>query len=271
MKKLLLLVMLCSHVFILMAQNRVITGKIAAADGKAVSFATVTIKGTSTAVSADENGFFSIQAPPNAVLVVSAAGFQSTELNIGTQQSVNVSLTNSGTLAEVVVTTALGIRRSDKALGYSITKVDPNSLVQKSEPDLLKSLQGQVAGVDIRTSQGTPGAATRIQIRGNSSFFSDNQPLIIVDGVPFSNDQVTTSSQTSGGGAYGSGIADLDPNDIASMNVLKGSSAAALYGSRASNGVIIVTTKSGSVSRSRKGMEVNLKSSVSFETIANLP
>jgi TonB-linked SusC/RagA family outer membrane protein len=270
MKKFLLLTVFFLPALIMIAQNRTIEGKIINPDGKPVSFATVTIKGTTTAVSADENGNFSIQAPVNAVLIFSAASFQSTEINIGTQTSINVSLLVQGALNEVVVI-ALGIRRADKALGYSVTKVDPNILVQKSEPDVLKSLQGQVAGVDIRTSQGTPGAATRIQVRGNSSFFSDNQPLIVVDGVPYSNDQVTTSSQTSGGGAYGAGISDLDPNDIASMNILKGSSAAALYGSRASNGVIMITTKSGSVSRARKGFEINLKSGVSFETIANFP
>ncbi|MES1223399.1 MAG: TonB-dependent receptor plug domain-containing protein, partial [Bacteroidota bacterium] len=270
MKKFLLLVVFFLPALIIVAQNRTITGKVTNSEGKPVSFATVIVKGTKTAVSADDNGNFSIQAPANAVLVFSAASFQNTEVNIGGRQAVNVTLSSQGALTEVIVT-ALGIRRSDKALGYSITKVDPNTLLQKSEPDVLKSLQGQVAGVDIRTSQGTPGAATRIQVRGNSSFFSDNQPLIVVDGVPYSNDQVTTSSQTSGGGAYGAGISDLDPNDIASMNILKGSSAAALYGSRASNGVIMITTKSGSVSRARKGFEVNFKSSVSFETIGNLP
>jgi TonB-linked SusC/RagA family outer membrane protein len=155
-------------------------------------------------------------------------------------------------------------------LGYSVSKVNPENLLQKSEPDVLKSLQGKVAGVDIRSSQGTPGAATRIQIRGNNSFFGNSEPLIIVDGIPYSNDQLTTTSQVSNGGAYSSGIANLDPNDIASINVLKGSSAAALYGSRASNGVIVITTKSGSGRRTR-GTEINFKSSFSQETIANLP
>jgi TonB-linked SusC/RagA family outer membrane protein len=136
---------------------------------------------------------------------------------------------------------------------------------------MLKSLQGKAAGVDIRTSQGTPGAATRIQIRGNSSFFGDNQPLVVVDGIPYSNDQVSTSNQTTGGTAYSNGLSSLDPNDIASMNILKGSSAAALYGSRASNGVLVITTKSGSATRSRKGTEVTVSSSISWEKIANLP
>src|SRR5688500_20364640 len=126
---------------------------------------------------------------------------------------VNLTLTGQGAMAEVVVT-ALGIRRTDRGLGYSVAKVNPESLLQKSEPDVLKTMQGKVAGVDIRQSQGTPGAATRIQIRGNNSFFGNSQPLIIVDGVPYSNDQVTTSSQTSDGSTYSTGISHLDPTDI---------------------------------------------------------
>ncbi len=254
----------------LFAQARTVTGRITNSEGKAVPFASVTVKGSASGVAANENGVFTIQAAPNATLVISASGYETKEVNIGTQSDVAVTLAGREALSEVVVTTALGIRRNDRALGYSVAKVDPGTLVQKSEPDLLKSLQGKVAGVDIRTSQGTPGAATRIQLRGNTSFFGNSQPLIIVDGIPYSNEQVTTTNQTSGGGAYTSGISSLDPNDIASINVLKGSSAAALYGSRASNGVIIITTKSGSGRRIR-GTEVTLKSSVSAETIANFP
>jgi TonB-linked SusC/RagA family outer membrane protein len=270
MKKILLLVLFFLPALIMLAQTRTITGKVTNREGKPVPFATVTVKGTSNAVSADVNGNFSIQAASNNVLVFSAASFQTIEVNVGTQATVNASISPAGDLTEVIVT-ALGIKRQDKALGYSVTKIDPTSLLQKSEPDMLKSLQGKAAGVDIRTSQGTPGAATRIQIRGNSSFFGDNQPLIIVDGVPFSNDQVSTSNQTTGGTAYSNGIASLDPNDIATMNILKGSSAAALYGSRASNGVLVITTKSGSAAKSKKGSEVSYSSSVSLERIANLP
>jgi len=270
MKKLLLLVLLVLPALIIIAQNKTITGKVTDTEGKPVSFATVNVKGTAVSVSADVNGNFTIQAGPNAVLVFSAASFQTTELNIGNKTAVNALLASQNTLSEVVVT-ALGIKRADKALGYSVAKVDPTTLIQKSEPDILKSLQGKIAGVDIRSSQGTPGAATRIQIRGNSSFFGDNQPLIVVDGVPYSNDQVSTSNQVIGGSAYSTGLSDLDPNDIASINILKGSSAAALYGSRASNGVVIITTKSGSAGRSKKGTEVTYSSSFSIEKIANLP
>ena len=256
----------CAYTF---AQTQTVTGKITNAEGRPVSFATVTVKGLTGGKAADENGNFSIQAAPNSTLVISASGYQTTEVNVGVQTNIAVRMTSQGALSEVVVT-ALGIRRTDKALGYSVAKVDPNILVQKSEPDVLKSLEGKVAGVDIRSSQGTPGAATRIQIRGNTSFFGETQPLIIVDGIPYSNEQVTTTSQVSNGGGYSSGIANLDPNDIASINVLKGSSAAALYGSRASNGVILITTKSGSARRTR-GTQLTFKSSVSTETIANYP
>ncbi|MEO6550554.1 MAG: SusC/RagA family TonB-linked outer membrane protein [Ferruginibacter sp.] len=253
------------------AQTRVVTGTITDQNGLAIEGASIKVKGSKLGTIADLNGGFKISVPAGSTLIISGVGITAQEFAVGSQANLSLNVTRSSTELAAVVVTAAGIRRSEKTIGYAISKVDPNSLLQKSEPDVLKSLQGKVAGVDIRSGQGTPGAATRIQIRGNSSFYGNNQPLIIVDGVPFSNDQVSTSGALTGGGAYGSGIADIDPNDIASMNILKGSSAGALYGSRASNGVIIITTKSGSVSRTRKGTEVTFKSSISFENIANLP
>lgn len=265
-----LFVMLMLGGVLAFSQTRVVTGKVTDSTGNSVGNASIKIKGAKSGVSANANGVFKISAPEGAVLVISAVGYGTKEVAASDNLTILLGA-DVGRLSEVVVVTAAGIRRTEKTIGYAVSKVDPATLLQKSEPDMLKSLQGKVAGVDIRTSQGTPGAATRIQIRGNSSFFGNNQPLIIVDGIPYSNDQITTSSQVSGGTAYSSGISNLDPNDIASMSVLKGSSAGALYGSRASNGVIIITTKSGSASRSKKGSEVSVKSSVSFENIANLP
>ncbi|KAK6033539.1 TonB-dependent receptor plug domain protein [Ostertagia ostertagi] len=262
--------MLCLFATTAFSQTRAITGIVRDAKGDPVPFASVKIKGGKTGVSADANGQFSINAKQGDVLVVSATDITAKEITVGAGNSVEVSVVRSQASLSEVVVTASGIRRQDKALGYAISKVDPDALLQKSEPDMLKSLQGKVAGVDIRSSQGTPGAATRIQIRGNSSFQS-TQPLIIVDGVPYSNTQLTTSSQTSGGTAYGSGIANLDPNDIASMNVLKGVAASSLYGSRAAAGVVVITTKSGSASRGKKGVGINVRSSVSWENVANLP
>src|SRR5687768_9738821 len=255
----------------LMAQQRVVKGRVTDANGNALPGVTVSVKGKNAATQTGLDGSFSITAEASNTLVFTYVDADTREVRVGTEDNLQVALANRNRELSEVVVTAIGIRREEKALGYSISKVNPNALVQNSEPDILKGLQGKVAGVDIRTSQGTPGAATRISIRGNSSFFGNNEPLIIVDGVPFNNQQVTTSDQTSGGGAYSNGLSALDPNDIASMNVLKGSAAAALYGSRASNGVIIITTKSGSASRSKKGMEVTFSSSMSWEKIANLP
>ena len=247
-----------------------IRGKVTDANGNPLSGVTVSVRGTNTATQTSADGSFTLSAAQGSTLVFTSVGYLLQEIPVGTDNDLTISLQNQNRELTEVVVTALGIRRSDKALGYSLGKVDPNAITQKSEPDILKSLQGKVAGVDIRASQGTPGAASRIQIRGNNSFFGNSQPLIIVDGIPYSNDQVTTTSQVTNGGAYSSGISNLDPNDIASINVLKGSSAAALYGSRASNGVLLITTKSGS-GRRNKGTEIVFKSSVSFEKIANYP
>jgi TonB-linked SusC/RagA family outer membrane protein len=254
-----------------LAQNRVVSGTVTDDKGQPVEGASIKVKGAKTGTAADLNGSYSISVPANATLVISGVGITQQEVAVGNRTTVDVTVTRNVGVEATVVVTALGIRRSDKALGYSVTKVDPNVVLQKSEPDMLKGLQGKVPGVDIRSSQGTPGSATRIQIRGVSSFNLETQPLFVVDGVPYSNNSLSTSNQETAGGAYGSGISDLDPNDIESFNVLKGAAAAALYGSRASRGVIVITTKSGSGKKGAKPLNVNLKSSVSFETIANLP
>ena len=273
MKKLFLLtaIIIAGYSFAYGQKN--ISGKVTdKKNGAPLAGVSVIVKDGGGATQTDVNGNFSlVNVPANTKITFSLVSYKALESPLPSGNTLDIALEEDARQLSEVVVTALGIRRTDKAIGYSIGKVDPNLLTQKSEPDLLKGLQGKVAGVDIRSGQGTPGAATRIQIRGNSSFFGNNQPLIVVDGIPYSNDQVTTSSQVSGGTAYSSGIANLDPNDIASMSVLKGSSAAALYGSRASNGVILITTKSGSASRSKKGLEVTFKSSYAIEKIGNLP
>lgn len=252
-------------------QNRTISGTVTDEAGALVPGASVRIKGTSGGVAADNSGQFRIQAKKGDVIVVSGAGLETTEVTVGDDNTVAIAVKRIVATGTEVVVTALGIRRTEKALGYAVTKVDPNTVLQKSEPDLLKGLQGKVPGVDIRQSQGTPGAATRIQIRGNSSFGLETQPLIVVDGVPYSNDQLTTTSQTVGGTAYGSGLANLDPNDIESFSILKGAAAASLYGSRASRGVVVITTKSGSGRKGAKPFNVSFKSGISAEMISNLP
>jgi TonB-linked SusC/RagA family outer membrane protein len=272
MKKFFLLTAIIIAGYSFALAQKSITGKVTSKrTGAPLPGVSIVVPGTDKATQTDANGNFSLSnVPANSKVAFSYIGYKAFEGPMPAGSRLDIEMEeDSRELSEVVVT-AFGIRRSDKALGYSVAKVYPDALLQKSEPDALKALQGKVAGVDIRTSQGTPGAATLIQIRGNNSLLFGSQPLIIVDGVPYSNDNLVTSNQASGGGAYSTGFSNLDPNDIASMNVLKGSSAAALYGSRASNGVLVITTKSGGAKKI-KGTEISFKSSVSTETVANLP
>jgi len=253
------------------AQSKSISGKVISADdGQPIIGATVMVKGTTNGTITDADGNFRITLQGNAKnLVISYVGMKTVEVEA--RNNLVVQLESDVRQIDEIVVTAIGIKRSSKSVGYATSTMNPEDALGKSQPDFLKSMQGKVAGVDIRSSQGTPGAATRINIRGNSSFFGNNEPLIIVDGVPMDNTQVSTTDQTSGGGAYANGFSSLDPNDMASMTILKGSAAAALYGSRASNGVIIVKTKSGTVNNVKKKLEVTLSSSWSMENVANLP
>ena len=205
-------------------------------------------------------------------LQISYIGMQTQEVAIKPQ--LKVILKADAQQLEEVMVTAVGIQRAERSLGYSVSKVDADEAIQKAEPDLIRSLDGKIPGVSINSPSGAAGSATRMTIRGNSSFLGNNQPLYIVDGVTYSNTEVASSNQaTEAGGAYGSGISTLDPNDIESMNVLKGAAAAALYGSRAANGVVLITTKTGSKNKKKagKGMEITLNASYTIEQIAGLP
>ena len=253
------------------AQTLTISGRIVDETGTPISNASVVIKGkTAKGSTADFQGNFKISAARRDVLVVSSIGFTSQEITVGSNTSLNVTLAAANNALSEVVVTAMGIKRSEKALGYAVSKVDPNTMLQKSEPNILNTLAGKVPGVDIRAGQGAPGAATRIQIRGVSSF-SGGEPLIVVDGIPYSNPIVNTSSPFSGGGTYGSGLNNLDPNDIESINVLKGAAAASLYGSRAANGVLLITTKSGAPKKGIKSLNVTYRAGYSTEKVADIP
>ena len=265
-----LLVIIMLFQIVAFSQNRTITGVIKDEAGLVVPGATIRLKGTRTGTAADNQGQFRIQAKAGDVLLITGAGIDPAEVTVGASDAVAVSVKNRIATNTEVVVTALGIKRQDKALGYGVSKVDPNSLLQKSEPDVLKSLAGKVPGVDIRGGQGAPGAASRIQIRGVSSF-SGGEPLIVVDGIPYSNNLYNTTNPFSGGGTYGSGFANLDPNDIESINILKGAAAAALYGSRAANGVVLITTKSGAPKKGQKSLNVTYRTGYSFEKISSLP
>ncbi len=265
---LVVMLMLCQ--LIAFSQNRTITGVVKDDAGLVVPGASVRIKGTKVGTAADNQGKFRIQAKAGDVLLITAAGIDPAELTVGSSDAVAITVKNSIATGSEVVVTALGIKRQDKALGYGVSKVDPNSLLQKSEPNVLASLAGKVPGVDIRGGQGAPGAAARIQIRGVSSF-NGGEPLIVVDGIPYSNNLVNTTNPFTQGGTYGSGFADLDPNDIETINILKGAAAAALYGSRAANGVLLITTKSGAPKKGQKSLNVTYKTGYSLENISGIP
>lgn len=248
-----------------------ISGKITDDKGAPVPFASIVIKGKEkTGTTADANGSFTINASKGDVLIVSGVNFEKKEATITSAGAINITLqATTQSLSEVVVT-AMGIRRVERALGYGVSKVDPGTMIQKSEPNVLNTLAGKVPGVDIRAGQGAPGAASRIQIRGVSSLGS-GEPLIVVDGIPYSNPLINTSNPFSGGGTYGSGFNNIDPNDIEDISILKGAAASALYGSRASNGVVMITTKSGSPSKGAKSLNVTYRGGYSIEKVANLP
>ena len=257
------------------SQTKRVTGTVISADdGEPVMGATVIVKeqasiGTVTNI----DGVFTLNIPENAnTLRISYVGMTPIEIIADTEKSMTITLSSNIQLDEVVIT-AMNILRSARSVGYGQTAVDPDNAIQKAEPDLFRALQGKMPGVQVNASSSTPGSVTKIVIRGSSSFFGNNDPLYVVDGVPYSNPEYNSGSRLTSAGAYGSGISTLDPNDIESMDVLKGAAAAALYGSRAANGVILITTKSGSKKTrpSQKKFEVTLTSSLTTEAIASLP
>lgn len=273
MRNFLLVMFLALLSFVGLAQERAVSGKVTSADdGTTLPGVNVVLKGTTNGTVTNAEGSFQLNVPSaGGTLVFSFIGLQTQEVTIGERSVLDIGMgLDIQQLSEVVVT-AVGIQRETKALGYSVEQVSGDKIQQKSEPDVLRSLQGKVPGLAINGSGGVAGSATRITIRGVNSFFGSNQPLFVVDGIPYNNDQFNTSDQRDDGAASSSRIADMDPNNIASMTVLKGAAAAALYGTRAANGVIVITTKSGSAKASKKGIEASFASSYSIETIANLP
>ncbi|MEP6737700.1 MAG: carboxypeptidase-like regulatory domain-containing protein [Chryseolinea sp.] len=257
-----------------MAQERTVTGIVTALDdGTPLPGVNAVLKGSTLGTVTDAEGKYRLAVPQaGGILVFSFIGLKSQEIEIGERTTADVQMgLDMQQLGEVVVTAA-GIEREKKSLGYRLENVSGNKLMQVSEADPFRALSGKVAGVNIVGSSGAPGSSTRITMRGNRSMLGNNQPLIVVDGIPFDNTQTNTSNQLSGGGAYGSGLAAIDPNNIESMNILPpGGAGAALYGVRAANGVIIITTKTGASRASRKGLEITVNSSYSMEEISGLP
>ena len=238
-----------------LAQNRSLAGKVTDSENKGVISATVAVKGMSINTITDNLGNFTLSVPAGSItLEVTSIGFVSTSVNVGANDNnITISLAlDTQNLGEVVVT-ALGVKREKKALGYSIQEVGGKNLTEARENNLVNSLSGRVAGLQLYKTGNGPTGSTRIVIRGNNSLGGNNQPLIVVDGVPMDNYQTANNTGEYGSFDGGNGISDINPDDIETVSVLKGPAAAALYGTRGGNGVILVTTKKGAA---RKGLGV---------------
>ncbi len=245
-------------------------GTIMDDQGIALEGATILIKGTQAGVIAGANGAYSIELPEGAdSLSVSFLGFLRQVIAIQGRTEINISLMPEDKLMDEVVITALGIERDKKALGYAITEIDGSELLKARETNVVNSLAGKVAGVQVTNSASGVGGSARITIRGESSLnINKNQPLFVVDGVPISNDVFGSSGSGNMTVDYGNAAGEINPDDIESISVLKGPNASALYGSRAANGVILIKTKSG---KGTRGIGVDINSSATFESVLLLP
>jgi TonB-linked SusC/RagA family outer membrane protein len=278
MKKFLLFFSFVFALTVAWAQERVVSGRVSSTeDGSALPGVNVVLKGTTNGTVTDSDGNYKLTVPADAgSLVFTFIGLQSQEVAIGDRTVIDVQLALDITQLTEVVVTAVGIEREKKALGYSVSSVNSTNLQQRSEVDPLRALQGKMAGVNIQGAGGSPGQSTKINIRGMSSLTGNTQPLFVVDGIPFDNSINSSNTQGSGGEdaarntVFSNRAFDLDPNNIESISILKGAAAAALYGSRAANGVVIVTTKAAKKG-TKKGMEVNFASSMNFEEISGIP
>ncbi len=258
----LLLGMCCPAV---QAQNRTITGKVTTAeDGTGMPGVNIVVKGTQRGTSSNASGNYSIEVSgANPVLVFSFVGYEAFEAAVGNRNVVDVALTPGTENLNEVVVTALGIKREKRALGYSVGEVSGKDIVNVPQENVLNALSGRVAGVTINQTSGV-GSSVSIIIRGAKSLSNDNQPLFVIDGVPVANNLNNIRSMGDRNNVdYGNAISDINPDDVESVSVLKGPSAAALYGSRAGNGVILITTKSG---KKGKGLGVSFSTSNVFET-----
>jgi TonB-linked SusC/RagA family outer membrane protein len=259
---LLLVFLLFAGAQMLQAQ-RTITGTVLdATDNQGIPSVQIVVKGmTSVGTATDVMGRYSLTVPNDAThLVFSFMGMTTQEIEISGRTTVDVVMRPDATALEEVVVTALGISRSEKGLAYSITQVDGSQLIQSGDRSALNALQGKIPGLSLTSNSGAPGSSTRVLLRGFSSVTGNNEPLFVVNGVPVSNaaTQVTGLNNTVD---FGNAMNDINPNDVESVTVLKGAAAAALYGSRAANGVILITTKSG---QARERVKVDYAGTVTF-------
>ena len=221
-------------------QRRTITGTVKDVNGESIIGANVSVEGTTLGTITDIDGAFKLDAPENGKLIISFIGYEKQEISINKKTNFSITLKEDSEMLSEVVVTALGIKREKKALGYAMQEVKTDVFSENRSTSVSNLLQGKVAGVQISQSGSGVGGPTRIVLRGLNSLSGNNTPLWVVDGLP-----VLDNSNSNTQFSYSSGAADINPDDIESISVLKGANAAALYGSRAQNGAIVITTKKG--------------------------
>ncbi|MGB5428113.1 TonB-dependent receptor plug domain-containing protein, partial [Eudoraea sp.] len=248
------------------AQDKTISGKVTDFEGLPLPGVNILVEGTTTGTQTDFDGLYEIRGQEGQALIFTYIGQKDVRVVIGAALNYDVQMQEDAQALEEVVVTAQGIKQEKKALGYAVTTVDSEELESRADTDIGKILRGKAAGVRITGTGGVTGSGTNIVIRGASSITGNNQPLFIVDGIPFDAGSNTANQDASSGSFQSANVAsrfaDLDPNDIENVNILKGLSATAIYGSAGRNGVILITTKTGATSN--KKFEVSVNTSMFF-------
>lgn len=260
---------MCLSILFAHAQEKTVTGTVTDQDGVPLPGVNIVVKGTVRGTQSDFDGNYALQASTGDVLVFSYLGQRTLERSVGDASTINVQMQEDASQLEEVVVTAQGIVREKRSLGYSVTTVESDKVESRPEADVARVLNGKVAGVNITSNNGMSGSGTNIIIRGYSSATQSNQPLFIVDGIPFDSG-TNTQSNFLDGNTESSRFLDLDPNNIQSVSVLKGLSATVLYGNRGRNGVILITTKGAATGDAPTKTEVSVTQSV-FMSKAVLP
>ncbi len=272
MKRLSLVLSLVLFCVGFMMAQRTVSGTITDEGGEPLIGASILVKGTSTGTVTDVDGSYSLSVPDgNNTLVISYTGFATQEVELGASNVVDLALAEDVEQLSEVVVTGLGIKKEKKALGYGVSTISTELVENRAEADVARILRGKATGVDITQTSGMAGSGTNVIIRGYSSITGNNQPLFVVDGIPFNTDTNNDRNFVQGGATASSRFLDLDPNNIAEISILKGLSATVLYGEAGRNGVILITTKTGDGGGADQGFEVSLNQTFGWTEVSNLP
>ena len=272
MKKQILLILLFGWIVSANAQNKSISGRVTASDNEPIPGVSVVAKGTKVGTITNDDGTFTLVVPSESSTVVfSFIGYKTIETPLGSETTLNIQMQSELVDLSEVVVTANAIVREKKELGYAVSTLNGTELLKARDPNLLNSMAGRIAGVRISQQSGTVGGSTRVMIRGANSISSASEPLFVVDGMPISNSSFNNSETdvVTGGVDVGNRAGDLNPDDVETMTVLKGAAASALYGSRARNGVIVITTKRGQ--KGDRKMNISVNSSFRTDDVLRVP